>query len=434
MSPKEKSNRHPLIETLVTVKGNPRIALYTEPLWIIPFNLYSPFVSVYMAALLLTDSQIGLVASINMFFRALSAFVSGAVTDKLGRKLTTLIFDMLSWSIPCLLWAFSQNFWWFVVAASFNGFMQITDNSWTCLLVEDAEKKSLVKIYSLLHMIAQLAVIFAPLAAILVNQLTVEPAMRILYSFSFISMTTKFIILYRFGDETEIGRTRLRETADMSIWQIMRGYGDIYKRIFASREMILALVITTIFSITWMVSGNFFGLFVTGTLLIPEHFLAYFPILRSLVIAAFLFLLQPRLEKLGFRYPMLIGLVIFVVSNVLLIFTPADTFETLYILVGVIFLDAVAYSFVVPRSDSLIQLLIDPAERARIRGLMMVIVLGFSIPFGYLAGWLSDIDRRFPFILIATFLVLMFVIIAASKKRLDAMKQNEAQESTADTG
>jgi len=451
MSNENKNYRHPLIETLATIKGNPRIVLYTEPLWIIPFNLYLPFASVYMAALLLTDRQIGLIASIFMFFRAVSALFSGAITDKLGRKLTTFIFDTVSWSIPCLLWAFSQNFWWFMIAASFNGLMQITDNSWTCLLVEDTEKGSLVKIYSLLHMIAQLAVFFAPLAAILVNEFSVVPAMRILYFFSFISMTTKFILLYRYGDETGIGRTRMQETAGMSIWKIMRGYGEIFKRLFSSRDMILALVITTIFNIIWLVSGNFFGLYVTRTLLIPEHFLAYFPILRAVISVTFLYLLQPKLERLGFRFPMLIGLFLYAASTFLLINTPeiALTFESiltgstisdvllnflsidslsvlsgLLVLAGFILIDSIGYCFVAPRSDSLIQILIEPSERARIRGLMMVIVLGFTIPFGYLAGWLSEINRRYPFILIVAFIILIFIIIAASKKRLEIINKS----------
>jgi len=420
MPKKEKSGRHPLVETLLTIKGNPRIAIYTEPLWVIPFNLYTPFVAVYMAALLLSDRQIGLVASIFMFFRAISALFSGAITDKLGRKLTTFIFDMASWSIPCLLWAFSQNFWWFVVAASFNGLMQITDNSWTCLLIEDADKKALVRIFSLLHMIAQLAVIFAPLAAILVNQLSIIPAMRILFLFSFLSMTLKFFLLYFLGDETKVGKTRLEETKDMSLWKVMSGYGGIFKKIFASSDMILALVLTTIFSIIWMVTGSFFGLYVTGTLLIPEYFLAYFPILRALVIAAFLYLFQPKLDKLGFRFPMLIGLIIFVACMVLLILTPIGSLPILF---TVVFLDAVAFSFVVPRNDSLVQILIEPSERARIRGLMMVIVLGLSIPFGYLAGFLSEMNRRYPFVLVALFLILMFIIIAVSKKKFDSISK-----------
>jgi len=445
MSQNEKRIKHPLIETLRTVEGNPRIALFTEPLWTVPFNLYTPFVAVFMAALLLTDTQIGIVASVFMFTRAVAALFGGAITDKLGRRKTTLIFDILSWSIPCLLWAFSQNFWWFVVAASFNGLMQITTISWTCLLVEDAKKDSLVRIFSLLYLISHASVIFAPLAAILINQVSIIPALRILYLVSFISMTIKFIILYRYGDETEVGKVRLEETKGMSIWRIMAGYLSIFKRILTSGDMILALIVMTVFSITGMISGNFFGLYVTGTLNLPQHYLAYFPIVRSAIIFIFIYLLQPKLDRLGFRNPMLIGLFIFIISNVVLIYSHENShfiannivpylpllsdrileYQFLPLLIHLtiyIFLDAIAFSFVMPRSDSLTQMLIEPAERARISGVMMVVVLVLTIPFGGIAGLLSDGDRRFPFILIIVFLTIMFAVILASKKRLRRIK------------
>ena len=439
MSINEKRHKHPLIDALVNVKGNPRIALYTEPLWTVPFNLFIPFAALYMAALSLTHTQIGIVASVFLFVQTIAALFSGAVTDKLGRRKTTLIFDVLAWSIPCLLWAFSQNFWWFVIGASFNGLMQVTTNSWTCLLVEDAKKDSLVKIFTLLHVISQTSVIFAPLAALLINQFSIIPALRILYIFSFVSMTIKFIILYKYGDETEVGKTRMKETKGMSIWNIMGGYGAIFKKIFSSGDMILALVIMTIFSITTMIHGNFFGLYVTEILNLPEHYLAYFPILRSAVIFLFLFIFQHKMDKLGFRNPMLIGLFIFIATNVLLIFAHEGSafventilsvfrFEySAFVLMAYLFfyviLDAVAFSFVMPRSDSLRQILIEPSERARISGLMMVIVLALSIPFGWIAGGLSDIDRRYPFILIIAFLVLIFIVIFASKKRLKKIK------------
>ena len=404
-----------LIQSLLALRGNPRACVYTEPLWTIPHNLYSPFAAVYMSTMLLTDRQIGLVASVSLLFRALSALLSGAVTDKLGRKTTTLIFDLLSWSVPCLLWAFSQNFWWFMAAAAFNGMLQITDNSWTCLLVEDAEKSDMVKIFSLIHMSGQLAIVFAPLSGLLTDRLTVVPAMRILYLFSFVSMTAKFIILYIFCDETRTGRVRKQETAGMSVWKVMSGYGQIFRRIFSSREMVLALVISTIFNITSMVMGNFFGLYATGDLEMPRHYLAYFPILRSVIVAFFLFVIQPRLARFGFGGPMLIGLLLYGASHTALIFAPKGA---LAMPIAYIVLEAFAYSLVIPRRDSLVALLIEPSERARIHGIMTVITLGGGIPFGYLAGGLSDMDRRFPFLLDMAIFALAFAVIAANRKLL----------------
>jgi len=424
MSLKEKLSSHPLLETLITVKGNSRYALYLEPLWAIPFFMYTPFVSVYMAALLLSDQQIGLIASIFMFSRAVTAIFAGAITDKLGRRLSTFIFDTLSWTIPCLLWAFSQNFWWFVIAAAFSGLTQVPHTSWMCLLVEDAKKEVLVNVFSLLHIVTQMAIIFAPISALMVDRMSVIPALRILYLFAAILMTTKFLILLKFSTETEVGKTRLRETKGMSIWRIMGGYGEIVKKIFASRGMVLSLTITAVFNIVGMISGSFFGLYVTGTLLIPEYFLAYFPIIRAFIVTTFIYWLQPKMNKFGFRNPILIGLIIFTAGHILLIFTPENS---LFLLIIFILCDAVAFSFVIPRTDFLTQILIEPAERARISGIIFMIVLGMSIPFGYIAGLLSNMDRRFPFILIVAIFIIMFVFISINKKMLEAVKENVEQ-------
>ena len=408
--------KHPLIETLLTLRGNSRACVYTEPLWSIPFSLYMPFISVYMAALLLTDSQIGIVASVSMLFRAIFALLSGAVTDKLGRKKATFIFDCLSWTIPSLLWAFSQNFWWFIIAAALNGMMQIPDNSWTCLLVEDAEKSAMVKIYSLIHIAGQLAVIFAPISAVLVSRFSVVPVMRGLYLFAFLSMTSKFILLYKYCEETEVGKVRKKETENMSILKIMSGYGQVFRRVLASSGMKLALTISAIFGVTTMITGNFFGLYTTGNLLIPEHFLGYFPILRSAVIISFLFLVQPVLNRFGFRRPMMAGIIIYIVSHAVLLMAPSGNLLIPFVYV---LLEACAFSLVMPRRDSIIALLIEADERARISSIITVLTLSCSIPFGYFAGWLSDMDRRLPFALDIALFALVFAVVGASGKLME---------------
>src|SRR5579862_8467493 len=100
---------HSLLDTLRNLRGNARGAVLTEPLWGIPFNLYAPYVSIYMVALGLKDSQVGLVTSVALAGQILFALLSGVITDKMGRKRATLIFDIFAWSIPSLLWASAQN-------------------------------------------------------------------------------------------------------------------------------------------------------------------------------------------------------------------------------------------------------------------------------------------------------------------------------------
>src|SRR5919109_1030283 len=95
---------HPLVQILRELKGNPRVTVLTEVLFGIPYNLFSPFLSIYMLAFGVTDQQIGGIASLGLFLQIFSALLSGAIVDKYGRRLTLLIFDLLCWSVPCIIW------------------------------------------------------------------------------------------------------------------------------------------------------------------------------------------------------------------------------------------------------------------------------------------------------------------------------------------
>lgn len=128
-----------MIDTLIHLQGNKRACLWTEPLWGIPYNLYVPFASVYMAALGMTPVQIGMVSTLFFTSQMFWALLSGMLTDKLGRRLCTVIFDVLSWSVPAFLWMIARDYRWFVAAALFNGMWRVTENSWGLLLVEEAE-------------------------------------------------------------------------------------------------------------------------------------------------------------------------------------------------------------------------------------------------------------------------------------------------------
>jgi len=232
-------------------------------------------------------------------------------------------------------------------------------------------------------------------------------------------MTAKFIILYFYSEETQIGQTRMSETHGLSLFKIMSGYGQIFKRVLASPAMLMSLALTTIFTVTGMITGNFAGLYITGNLMIPQHFLAYFPIIRSAVIIIFMFGLQAKLDKFGFKYPMLAGIILYITSHIFLIFSPK---ENILVPVIYIFIEACAYSLVMPRRDSIAVLLIDPDERARIFSIITVLNLSVTIPFGYFSGWLSDIDRRFAFILNIAVFIIAFILIARSSKLLQPEK------------
>ncbi len=87
-----------------------RGCVYTEALWGIPYNLYAPLCLGLYAGARPERRPDRALSSVNMAMQIFWALMSGAITDKFGRKRTTLISDLVSWSLPCLIWAVSQNF------------------------------------------------------------------------------------------------------------------------------------------------------------------------------------------------------------------------------------------------------------------------------------------------------------------------------------
>ncbi|MCL1883673.1 MAG: MFS transporter [Defluviitaleaceae bacterium] len=404
-----------MFKFLLSLKGNARICLFTEPLWGVPFNLFAPFVTLYMYHLGVLDIEIGIILAVSRIVQMGTALLAGVITDKFGRRLTTFVADCIAWSIPALIWAFSQNFWWFLVAAVINGSLQITMVSWECLWVDDTEEKHVSPIFNWIYISGLLAVFFAPIAGYFVYIHGVVPVVRIIYILTFLSMTVKFVILYFLSTETERGKERMAATKGVPITQLLAGYKNIFVQIIRSGSMVQALALQALLSVVILITGTFFALYATQNLLMPDAFLAGFPILRAGVMLAFLLVIQDLLNKFNPKKVMLFGLVLYVASMAWLLTAPVSNWAWLGVYV---FIEACATALLLPRIDSIAAKAIDPEERARIRSLFNMVIMAISAPLAFLAGLLSDMDRQFPFILnIFLFAIMAVVVLKGARKQ-----------------
>jgi MFS family permease len=387
---------HSLINTLKSLRGNPRGCVYTEPLWGIPYNLYAPYISVYMVALGLSDKQIGLIVSVSWGFQVILALLSGIMTDKWGRRRTTLIADIISWGIPSLISAAAQNFWYFLIAGIINSVWRVSHNAWSCLLVEDADPNQLVDIFTWIYIANIIVGFVAPLAGLLIGAFSLVPTMRGLYIFAAAMFTVKAIVTYRLTEETRQGKIRREETRGQSIWHALNEYRGILRELLETPRTLYTAGIMVVMSISALISGSFWAIIVTEKIRIPAQNLAIFPFVRSAIILSFFFLVMPQLNKLHFKLPMVIGFLGYVASQVLLVTAPVQSYGFLLISV---FLEACSYAALSPLVDRMTVLTIEPKERARILSLIFVGVILFSSPFGWIAGTLSGINKDLPFLL-----------------------------------
>ncbi|MEA4899146.1 MFS transporter [Bacillota bacterium Meth-B3] len=403
---KNRLLKNPLLRTLFELRGNPRACIYTEPLWGLSMNLCLPYVSVYMLALGMNDVQVGVIASIYMFSQMVFAFLSGVIVDKMGRRLSTLVFDIVSWSLPCLIWAYSEGFWFFAVAALLNGTMKITTVSWDCLLVEDAPRDKITHVYSWVLIAGNLSALFAPISAVLVARLTLVPAVRILYINAFVVMTAKVLLLYKYSTETKVGVVRREEARGKSWGEMLSGYKVAVRMILHSRGTKFAIVISVLVEIVAMLSMTFWQIIASRRIGIPDALLPLFPMVRSVMSIALFFTVLSRIRQSHIKAPLYGGFVSAIISCLLLIAIPAASPWGYALLFASLLFEALGGAVLGTLRESLVAIHVDPERRSGIMALLQTVVMLVSVPFGYIGGLLSDISKVLPFVLSIALLLL----------------------------
>ncbi len=391
--------RHPLIKTLTELEGNTKACVITEPMWGLSMNLCLPYASVFMLSFGMTDGQVGLIASIYMFSQTIFAFLSGAIIDRYGRRWSTAVFDFLAWSIPSLIWAFSQGFWYFAVAALFNGMMKVTTVSWDCLLVEDAPRDKITHVYSWVIIAGNLSALFAPISSILVSRLTLIPAIRILYINAFVMMTLKIIILYRFTTETGIGKIRQEAVKGLTWGQMLSGYKSAFQRILQSPGTIFAIVVSILVEIAAMINMTFWQIIASRRIGVPDALLPIFPMVKNIMAIVLFFTVLAHIKQTKLKIPLFGGFLSAIVSALLLVAVPDISFWGYALLLLSLLFESLGFATLGTMRESLVAIHVNPEDRSRIMALLQTTVMLISVPFGYIGGLLSDINRALPFIL-----------------------------------
>ncbi len=415
--------KNPMLSFLMGLKGNARACLWPEPLWGIPYNLCLPYASLYMAALGLSPAQIGYVASINIVSQVIFAVLSGVVTDKLGRRRTTFLFDTLSWSVPEFLWMISQDFHWFAAAAVFNGAWRVTENSWSLLLIDDMKQEDIMPAFSLTQMLGLFSAFFAPLSKLAIDAFGLVPTMRVLYGVTFVSMTVKFILVQKFSVETSVGRRRMEATKSKSIFRLLYECKDVYIRTVLNRRMLLTFGIVASYSLVTTLTNSYWSLLACRELGIAQGNVVFFSTTKSLMTLLCVLFLVPRVTRLPMKRPMLGGLAMHIAAMALLLASPRGAAAVFMLLLSTL-LEAAALSILSPSTSSLMFINAGEEERARVCGLVYGTVSLLTAVFPSLIGQMAEVSLRLPFAVC----IALFVFAGVLVTLLSSMPQPETDD------
>ncbi|WP_245589938.1 MFS transporter [Caldanaerobius polysaccharolyticus] len=395
------------------IRGNARGCLLYEPMFVIPYSMFTTYSSLYMKELGLSDTQIGFITSLGLLVQIYSSFISGYLTDVLGRRKALILFDLLSWSIATLIWAVSQNFWYFFIAAIINGFQKVPNTAWNCLLVEDTDPQDRPVIFAVLQFIGIIAGFFAPLGGLLVKRFTLVPAMRIMYAIAFVSMTLMFIGRNYATHETDIGIKKMKESSGLKFSDSIKEYVSAVREIWNNKALmiIFAVYILNNFQIT--IRGTYQYLYLVDVLKLSDVMISVFPSVSSLAMLILLFFIMPRLKNEYADKYMKYGFAASLVANLILVLAPPANIPLA--MVSTLLVSA-GGMIITPYLESAVANAISDETRAKTFSILTVLILLFISPAGIIGGWTYSIQPRIPFVLVAVTFLLCIILMGVLVK------------------
>ncbi len=397
------------------LRGNSRGCLAFEPFFLIPYSMMATYATLYMYELGVTETNIGWITTLGLLVQVLAAFMSGYLTDRLGRKRAILIFDVLSWSVAMLIFAFSQNVWFFVLATCINGLQRVPHVAFYCLIVEDTPKKDRTYVFTLLQIIGVVGGLFAPLGGLLVSHYGLVDGTRIMYVLCSVLMTFQFIGRHVTTRETEMGYRKMKETKALGLKASLIDYSGAIRDLFASRSLMLIFVVYILFNFQMTLKTTYLSLYLADFLHIESWLISLVPAVSSVIMLLALWFIMPKIPAEGETRSMMAGFALSVLSNVMLVLWPTP--NLLWVGLSTV-LAAVGLMISSPYLEAAVQNAIDDEKRAKVFSMLSVVILLLTSPAGIVGGWAYTLDPRIPIWIITASFAAAFVFLMIYLSRI----------------
>lgn len=386
------------------VSRTSKIMMIFQPLWGISYGLYIPYMTLYMMALGLSTVQVGLINTISTMSQIVFLFVGPYLSDKIGRKKTNTLCDAVGWAAAAAMWAIAQNFTFFVLAALVNAFNRGSSAAWGCLIVEDTPPQHRIQVYRTFSLINISAGFFAPIAKVMVDNMGLVPAVRILFLFAAVAVTVMQIGRYRLVDESAIGKERIAAMKNVSFIGYFRTMPELLMRTLRNPYLMAVLIAKALNLVQAGVRDSFLSVHATAGLGLPQSIMSDIALVNSIVMLVVLFFAPPLIHKLRDDVALLSGMGLSMVGIFVIMMAPCGSAAV--VMVGVV-LSAVGAGMANPFIDMLCTNAMPDKDRAMLNALSSALFMVISAPSQFLAGVLSENAPHLP-------LVMMLVIMTAA--------------------
>ena len=400
------------------LKGNTRVSVLCEPLWGVPFVLFNFYLSLYMKELGVTNQQLGYLISLGYIAGTFFSLISGAVTDKLGRKKTTFIFDFISWPLAVMIYFISDSFALFALATFANSFSRIVSVSWNLMVIEDADNEQRVAAFNLLNIINIATGVIIPLAGILVSAYGVVISERIFLIYAAISMSTMILLRNRFYKETSVGQHILDERKKISARINLKNILPInaISVLKGNPKAIIAAAVYILFYIyipLGTINSFYFAPFMTEVLELSKSSISVLGgVYSGVMFIVFVFVI-PLVSKRNHTINMQFGIGVQAAALAMLILIP--TGNMIAAILSIVFY-AAGFGIFRPFVDSMLAEVSEGNSRAGIYSMINTITCAITALIGFVSGSIYLYNPKLIYVVSIFILTLCIILLGVYYK------------------
>lgn len=407
------------LRALAGLPRNARNAILMEPLWAVFGTVVLYYAPLYMRSVGLSSTQIGLLGSLTLGLSFVFQAVAAPVTNRVGRKRTTLIGDLISWTIPMFVWAAAQSFFAFAVAAALSASGRIVSLSWSLLVIEDVPERERARVFGILGLIVTVCGLLTPLVGLLMTRFGVTATMRAYYALGGVGMTVMFLWRNAITDETKSGVAAMAQHRGLHPLESVRHTLKLVSglRSYPGLQGMTAFYLLTIFIEQLSL---FQILYLQETLGFSAQTLSYVPVVGAAVTVGLYALALPRLARLPLSRTLVAVRALALVGAGALLLVPAGHVALMLAVVGVI--GGATFLTQTYREAALFSRL--PAEgTADLYSAVQTLTLLCSIPAAALAGAIFAVSPHSLFGLIAALCgLLLWLAVWLARRETGAVR------------
>ena len=253
------------------LERNARICRNCFFFWAIPYTIYIYYLSLFLEAEGLSTSNIGLLMTVANASALVFSLVAAPIVDRIGRRNSTFIFDLIASALPCLLFLAGGNLVVALIAQAITGMNRIMSTGYYLLMIEDTSEDNSIGAMNWFNIILVGAGLTTPIGGFVVSRMGLVAGERLFLIVSFIMMTAQAIVRHILVKETPTGIQMRKQRSSISFRETLCNYKNAMEYMVSNKSVLSAMII----------NGLVYAYYTIGTT-ISMFFTPYFADYRGL--------------------------------------------------------------------------------------------------------------------------------------------------------